>query len=212
MTTNTLTASTTGIATAGGNDGTLTIQTGPAGSLVNAITINSAGQATLLSPLVAGATITLGTAQATTSGTSILFTGIPATAKRVTVNFKGVGTSGTSIKQVQIGSGSVTTTGYTATCSLISGTGSATLSTASTGFVIESQVAANRIHGQMVLTLENSATNTWVESHNAAVTDLPGTLIGSGSIALSGALDRINITTVNGTDTFAAGEINVMWE
>jgi hypothetical protein len=27
-----------------------------------------------------------------------------------------------------------------------------------------------------------------------------------------GALDRVNITTVNGTDTFVAGSINILWE
>jgi hypothetical protein len=34
----------------------------------------------------------------------------------------------------------------------------------------------------------------------------------AGDVALSGTLDRIRITTVNGTDTFDAGTINVSWE
>jgi hypothetical protein len=34
----------------------------------------------------------------------------------------------------------------------------------------------------------------------------------SGSIALSGTLDRVRITTVNGTDTFDAGTINILYE
>ena len=52
------------------------------------------------------------TAQATTSGTSITFTGIPSWVKRITVMFNGVSTSGTSPVQIQLGAGSVTTTGY----------------------------------------------------------------------------------------------------
>ena len=48
-----------------------------------------------------------GTAVASTSGTSIDFTGIPSWVKRITVMFNGVSTSGTSFKQIQIGSGSV---------------------------------------------------------------------------------------------------------
>jgi hypothetical protein len=36
--------------------------------------------------------------------------------------------------------------------------------------------------------------------------------IGSGSVALSGALDLVRITTVNGTDTFDAGSINILLE
>jgi hypothetical protein len=35
---------------------------------------------------------------------------------------------------------------------------------------------------------------------------------GTGSITLSGTLDRIRITTVNGTDTFDAGSINLLLE
>jgi hypothetical protein len=34
----------------------------------------------------------------------------------------------------------------------------------------------------------------------------------SGTIALSGTLDRVRITTVNGTDTFDAGSINILYE
>ena len=34
----------------------------------------------------------------------------------------------------------------------------------------------------------------------------------SGTITLSGALDRVRITSSNGTDTFDAGSINIMWE
>jgi len=34
----------------------------------------------------------------------------------------------------------------------------------------------------------------------------------AGSITLSGTLDRVRITTVNGTDTFDAGSINILYE
>ena len=34
----------------------------------------------------------------------------------------------------------------------------------------------------------------------------------NGSKTTSGALDRVRITTVNGTDTFDAGSINIMYE
>jgi hypothetical protein len=34
----------------------------------------------------------------------------------------------------------------------------------------------------------------------------------AGSIALGGTLDRVRITTVNGTDTFDAGTINILYE
>ena len=37
-------------------------------------------------------------------------------------------------------------------------------------------------------------------------------LLGGGIKTLSTALDRVRITTVNGTDTFDAGSINIMYE
>ena len=34
----------------------------------------------------------------------------------------------------------------------------------------------------------------------------------AGRVTLSGALDRVRVTTVNGTDTFDAGSINILYE
>jgi hypothetical protein len=34
----------------------------------------------------------------------------------------------------------------------------------------------------------------------------------AGHVSLSGALDRIRLTTVNGTDTFDAGSVNIIYE
>jgi len=34
----------------------------------------------------------------------------------------------------------------------------------------------------------------------------------AGSVALSGAFDRVILTTLNGTDTFDAGSINILYE
>jgi hypothetical protein len=48
-----------------------------------------------------GSAVTLGTEQATTSGTSIDFTGIPRWAKKITISLVGVSTNGTSNLQVQ---------------------------------------------------------------------------------------------------------------
>jgi hypothetical protein len=35
---------------------------------------------------------------------------------------------------------------------------------------------------------------------------------GAGGVTLSGVLDRVIITTANGTDTFDAGSINILYE
>ena len=57
--------------------------------------------------------LTLATAQNTTSGTAIDFTGIPSWAKQITIAFDGVSTTGVNGYLVQIGtSGGIETTGY----------------------------------------------------------------------------------------------------
>jgi hypothetical protein len=71
-----------------------------------------------------------GTAVASTSGTSIDFTSIPAWVKKITVMFDRVSTNGTSFVQVQLGtSGGFVITGYV---SAASNTGTGISST--TGF------------------------------------------------------------------------------
>jgi hypothetical protein len=149
------------------------------------------------------------TAQASTSGTSIDFTGIPSGVKRITVMFDGVSTNGTSLKQVQVGSGSIVTTGYVSTSSLIQGGVGTSTVNATTGWGIYANAANDFLYGHMVITAFGS--NIWVCSSNIrARSDY--NVIGAGDIALSGALDRVRITTVNGTDTFDAGSINILYE
>ena len=184
------------------------------------LTGDTSGAGTITVPAVAGtftATIgsatgthypfTAGTAVASTSGTSIDFTGIPSWVKRITVMFSGVSTNGTSVKQVQIGSGSVTTSGYVAVSTNTS-TGSLTTS-ATSGFILYTNNASDVLSGIMVITLVSG--NTWVSSHTIKAAPTI-TVNGGGDIALGGALDRVRITTVNGTDTFDAGSINILYE
>lgn len=154
------------------------------------------------------ASITAGVAVASTSGTSINFTSIPSTAKRITVIFQGVSTNGTSAPLVQLGtSAGVTTTGYASTGSAI-GTGTAVTSSTS-GIVMYSVSAAALVTTQVVLT--NISGNTWVASY-VGKTSTAGTIQGGGDVTLSGVLDRLRITTVGGTDTFDAGTINIFYE
>ena len=147
-----------------------------------------------------------GTAVASTSGTSIDFTGIPSWAKRITVMFNGVSTNGTSNFLIQLGNGSVVTSGYTGVSS--SGTAVATNSTA--GFIVSSNQAAVSLYNGIV-TISNVSGNIWAESGTIGSPSNVNT-VSSGVITLGGALDRIRITTVNGTDTFDAGSINILYE
>jgi hypothetical protein len=125
--------------------------------------------------------------------------------------FSGVSTSGTSNPLVQIGAGSVTSSGYAANSTYAGNSGTAgTSSTA--GFIIFSSNATNLVTGHLVITLVGS--NLWVSSHSLGV-NTAGTiycLAGGGAVTLGGTLDRVRITTVNGTDTFDAGSINILYE
>ena len=158
-----------------------------------------------------------GTAQASTSGTSIDFTGIPSWVKRITVIYQAVSTNaaGASPLLVQIGSGSITSTGYVSYSGVYESTNTSVSSSSTVGFVISGANGnSSTFTGHQVLTLISG--NIWVSSHNSGGLDGSSVAIirngGGYSPNLSGTLDRVRITTVNGTDTFDAGSINILYE
>jgi len=121
--------------------------------------------------------------------------------------FSGVSTNGTSIVQIQIGAGSVTTSGYL--CSAI-GTGDSP-SNFTSGF--GTQTSGNAAHiRQGSLCIKNITGNTWVADGLIALSNTAQVYSSGGSLALGGTLDRVRITTINGTDAFDAGTINIIYE
>lgn len=193
--------------------GTLNIVTG-SGSGANAITID-ASQNVVFSGNVSGV-IKSSTAVASTSGTSIDFTSLPTGIKRITVMFNGVSTSGTSPPQIQIGdSGGVETTGYAGTSSAIAGGTAQAVFTTGFGLGVNTSNWSSSVivSGAITITLLNSSTNNWVASGSLGRSDATGsTYFTSGGKSLSDVLDRVRITTLNGTDTFDAGSINIIYE
>jgi hypothetical protein len=188
---------------------------------------DTSGQVTLAAPAVAGTSTltlqaatatssvnTLGTAVASTSGTSIDYTGLPSWIKRITVQFQGVSTNGSSVIQVQLGTGGTptyTTTGYLGS-SLASTSGSAPLINLFTsGMAIGADGTASFTkHGTLVIT--NISGNNWVGNGNGANSEVARVWTCGSSIALGAALTAVRITTVNGTDTFDAGTVNILYE
>ena len=153
-----------------------------------------------------GSQLVSGVSQATTSGTSKDFTGIPSWVKRITVMLNGVSTSGTSIPQVQIGSGGYSTTGYNGTFWYSGGGGG----TFTTGFGISASAAADLRYGSMILS--HMGGNLWVAQGCVGLLTAGITSTTGASIQLAGTLTQLRLTTVNGTDTFDAGSINLLWE
>jgi hypothetical protein len=190
-------------------DGSMKLARGATGALGDILTVDASGNlANAGSPIQR---MVLSTAQNTTSGTSIDFTGIPSWVKRITVMLSGVSTSGTSNYQLQIGSGSVTTTGYTSSAAYVPNASAIIAGDSTTGLLLVPSTAASVVvYGPATLTLMGS--NTWIMGSALA---RPGNIMYTSagvSPALSGALDRLRLTTVNGTDTFDAGSVNLLLE
>jgi hypothetical protein len=165
------------------------------------------GDSPSLSGTYQGGAVTSGTAQASTSGTSIDFTSIPSWVKRVTVNFSAVSSNGSSAFIVQTGAGSVQTTGY------LSGTwsGASTNTQISTGLIICPSNASFGFTGVMII--NHIGSNLWTASCLSNIVTTANIGYQSvGSVTVAGTLDRIRFTTVNGTDTFDAGTINILYE
>ena len=153
--------------------------------------------------------ITLTAAQASTSGTSITFSSIPAGVKRITVMLVGVSTNGTSLPIVQIGdAGGPEATGYAGVVR-----SSASETALDTGFTVSQDASASQVlHGALTLTLMDAAAFTWVATGVFGRSDAAdGSYVG-GSKSLSAELTQVVVTTVNGTDAFDAGSISICYE
>jgi len=151
------------------------------------------------------AVITRGTAVATTSGTSVDFTSIPSTVKRITVMFDAVSNSGGDEYIIQIGdAGGVETTAYVSQSSDRGGD-----QTATNGFIISRGNLSSSVNYGTII-INNFSGNIWSSFGNLS----RGSTVASstGSKTLSATLDRIRITTAGGVNTFDAGSVNIMYE
>jgi hypothetical protein len=185
----------------------------PAGGVGNpaGAVVGTTDTQTLTNKTIQGGAITSGTAVASTSGTSIDFTSIPSWVKRITVMMNGVSTSGTSNPLLQLGtSGGVTSTGYVSTGTNQVNNASPNSASSTAGFLFgEISLAAALLSGIYVIT--NVSGNIWIGSFCGRY-GTTQTCVGGGSVTLGATLDRVRITTVNGTDTFDAGSINILYE
>jgi hypothetical protein len=124
---------------------------------------------------------------------------------------QGVSTNGSSIVQIQIGSGSFTTTGYLGTGFIAADASTPAVVNMSSGFLTSGFGAATYVR-QGGITLANFSGNTWVAFGVVGQSESTRINMTGGSLALSGTLDRVRLTTVNGTDTFDAGSVNILYE
>lgn len=182
--------------------------TGTTGTFSGAL--QASGVTTNIYPLVSD------TAKASTSGTSIDFTDIPSWVKRITVMFSGVSTNGTSNLLIRLGtSGGIQTSTYTGRT--IGGQTTMNLALDWTnGVQLQhgSIVAATDVlGGSIVFMLLNASTNVWAVSGSVSRSSSPASSsFQGGVVTLSSTMTTLRLTTVNGTDTFDAGSINILYE
>ena len=157
-------------------------------------------------------TITSGTAVASTSGTSIDFTSIPSWVKLITVMFNGVSLSGGSTILIQLGTTSgVEITGYVGQIIYIN-SASPGNQPFSSGIQLYGTGASAAILNSGSIVFTNVSGNIWVLQGGVASEATSANNFVAGRKTLAGVLDRVRITTVNGTDTFDAGSINILYE
>jgi hypothetical protein len=155
--------------------------------------------------------IVSGTAQSA-SGSAVNFTNIPSWVKRITLMFNAVSINNNTHLLVQIGTGGVaTTSGYSSTTSYALAGGSATGGVTSTsGYIMYVGTSSYIFSGHMIIT--NISGNNWICSgliSNLTTTAYTGQMAGYGS--LSGVLNIISVTN-NGSGSFTAGSINILYE
>lgn len=179
-----------------------------------AVAALQADVAALDAEIAATSFVRLQTSVSASSQPNIDFTGIPSWANRVTITGSALSTNGTSVVIVQIGdSGGVETTGYAGGVMTHVNTGTAAVVNLGSGFSFSfaaGDTAAAVRHFR--LTLDRQSGNSWMGSGNGALsnTQYANSVIGTKS--LSGALDRIRVTTAGGVDTFDAGSVSISWE
>jgi len=185
----------------GDTSGTITVSA-PAVAGTNTLTLQAA--------TATNAVNTLATAVASTSGTSIDFTSLPSWIKRITVMFNGTSLSGTANALVQLGTGSTTytTSGYIANSAVVEAAGNTVVSSTA-GFIVYFGANASVVSGHLIIT--NISGNNWISSHTTRI-DTAKPSFGAGNIALGAVLTAIRITSTNGTDTFDAGTVNILYE
>jgi len=155
--------------------------------------------------------ITLSAEQATTSGSAYTFSSIPAGTKIITIMLVGVSFDGSSDYIVTIGnSGGLQTSGYTSSAGDVAGAGGTGSTTAFR--LTEGTASSSVYHGNVVLTLEDSANFTWTSTSHLTRSNAAGTHLAAGSKSLSGELTQLSFTTAGGSDSGDAGSVSIQYQ
>lgn len=190
---------------------TITVAVDNAGSITSPVTAVQYGLAGANNPSSPAFPFLVGPT-ASTSGTAVNFTGVPAWVKKITISFNGVSTNGTAIIRLVLGdSGGVETSAYAGdVIQLQSATAVAGASMSNAFSLMVDNASGRAWYGQITLALASPSANTWTCASNISTGG--GILaIASGRKALSSTLTQLQFSA-GGTDTFDAGAITVLYE
>jgi hypothetical protein len=160
---------------------------------------------------ITSGTVNAGAANPLSGGTAVSYTDIPSWVKKITIMFYNASTSGASNMQIQFGTGATptyTTSGYQGTALASTAAGNSA-SNSTTGFILNGSAGAALLNG--IGTFTNVFGNTWAGTISMGQSDSARLMTTSAGIALGAALTAIRVT-MNGTDTFDAGSINILYE
>ena len=162
----------------------------------------------------AAAGFTLVSPVASTSGTSIAFTSIPAGIKRFEILFNAVGSSGTNHFELQLGdAGGLETSGYASPSFYRYAATTHTNSPYDAGAASHGtgDEAGNTCSGAWSGYLFEASSYTWVMTHMHGTDNQTRGSYGTSLKSLSGELDRISVNW-HSADTFDAGSISLMYQ
>ena len=142
------------------------------------------------------------------------FLSIPAWVKRVTVMLNGVSLSGTSYTQIQLGtSAGFVTSGYSSGVAAITSASAALGAVAVTTGLYTTGSTAQTDTASGGYLISNFSGNIWTFAGTGVRTGNVATYFNSAAPqSLSGALTQVRVITGNGTDTFDAGSVNILYE
>ena len=161
--------------------------------------------------VAASSGFTLGTPVATTSGTAVTFTGIPAGTKIIVISLANVSTNFSSNLRIQLGdAGGIETLDYFCRCTSIELGPVVTVGNPTSGFDEAVGHASSRRRGTMTFVLHDESTNTWVADGHWESEQNISSHVG-GYKSLSAVLTQVRITSLN-PDTFDSGSVNIAYK
>ena len=164
------------------------------------------------SPVAASAGFTHGTEQATSSGTGVTFSGIPAGVSMIVVAWDDVTLDSASAISVQLGdAGGIETSGYDIIRGYWRASSTTLVGGGSAGFDLLINFSAGYgCAGQMILTLKDPANHTWVYTGMAQASSPSQVMGGAGDKSLSAELTQLKFMPLSGN--FSAGSVNIMYQ